>query len=84
MREALAPEDRRLIAMTTLKTDDTTTTLTIQKWSSSFSTPRPATSTTASSRRGYDFYRKDAEYWMPSWDDNDRLVEDPQRDISLI
>ncbi|MGC8475076.1 MAG: benzoate 1,2-dioxygenase small subunit [Acetobacteraceae bacterium] len=27
---------------------------------------------------------EDAEFWMPSWDDNDRLVEDPQTEISLI
>src|SRR3954469_21875814 len=29
-------------------------------------------------------YADDVVYWMPSWDDNDLLVEDPQRDISLI
>jgi benzoate/toluate 1,2-dioxygenase beta subunit len=29
-------------------------------------------------------YADDVVYWMPSWDDNDQLVEDPQRDISLI
>ncbi|MDE2005074.1 MAG: benzoate 1,2-dioxygenase small subunit [Rhodospirillales bacterium] len=29
-------------------------------------------------------YREDAEFWMPSWDDDDRLVEDPQTEISLI
>ena len=29
-------------------------------------------------------YADDVVYWMPSWDDNDMLVEDPQRDISLI
>ena len=25
-----------------------------------------------------------ASYWMPSWDDDDQLVEDPQRHVSLI
>ena len=29
-------------------------------------------------------YAPDVRFWMPSWDDNDQLVEDPQRDISLI
>lgn len=29
-------------------------------------------------------YHKDVVYWMPSWDDNDELTEDPQREISLI
>ena len=29
-------------------------------------------------------YADDVVYWMPSWDDDDRLTEDPQRDISLI
>ncbi|MCE8012402.1 benzoate 1,2-dioxygenase small subunit [Billgrantia desiderata] len=29
-------------------------------------------------------YRKDAVFWMPAWDDDDRLTEDPQREISLI
>jgi benzoate/toluate 1,2-dioxygenase beta subunit len=29
-------------------------------------------------------YAPDAEFWMPSWDDNDRLVEDPQTEVSLI
>jgi benzoate/toluate 1,2-dioxygenase subunit beta len=28
-------------------------------------------------------YAPDAEFWMPAWDD-DRLVEDPQTEISLI
>ena len=31
-----------------------------------------------------DCYAPDAEFWMPSWDDDDRLVEDPQTEISLI
>jgi benzoate/toluate 1,2-dioxygenase beta subunit len=30
------------------------------------------------------FYHKDAEFWMPAWDDDDRLTEDPQSEISLI
>lgn len=29
-------------------------------------------------------YHPDAEFWMPSWDDDDRLTDDPQREISLI
>ena len=29
-------------------------------------------------------YAPDAEYWVPSWDDDDQLVTDPQRQISLI
>jgi len=29
-------------------------------------------------------YSPDARYWMPAWDDDDRLVEDPQRHVSLI
>jgi len=30
------------------------------------------------------FYAPDASFWMPSWDDDDQLVEDPQSEISLI
>ncbi|MGH8466749.1 MAG: benzoate 1,2-dioxygenase small subunit [Pseudomonas sp.] len=29
-------------------------------------------------------YAADATFWMPAWDDNDELTEDPQREISLI
>ena len=29
-------------------------------------------------------YAPDVEFWMPSWDDDDRLTEDPQAEISLI
>lgn len=29
-------------------------------------------------------YAEDATYWMPAWDDDDRLTEDPQSEISLI
>ncbi|MBZ9557970.1 MULTISPECIES: benzoate 1,2-dioxygenase small subunit [unclassified Modicisalibacter] len=29
-------------------------------------------------------YSKDVVFWMPAWDDDDRLTEDPQREISLI
>ena len=29
-------------------------------------------------------YDPEAEFWMPSWDDDDTLVEDPQTEISLI
>lgn len=31
-----------------------------------------------------ELYREDAEYWMPAWDVDDTLTEDPQREISLI
>ena len=29
-------------------------------------------------------YDTDAQFWMPSWDDDDKLITDPQREISLI
>ena len=29
-------------------------------------------------------YSKDAMFWMPTWDDDDTLVQDPQNDVSLI
>lgn len=29
-------------------------------------------------------YAPTATYWMPAWDDDDRLVDDPQRHVSLI
>jgi benzoate/toluate 1,2-dioxygenase subunit beta len=29
-------------------------------------------------------YADDVEFWMPSWDDDDKLTEDPQTEISLI
>ena len=29
-------------------------------------------------------YAPDVEFWMPSWDDDDTLTEDPQSEISLI
>ncbi len=29
-------------------------------------------------------YAPQAEFWMPSWDDDETLVQDPQRDVSLI
>lgn len=29
-------------------------------------------------------YAPHAVFWMPAWDDDDRIVEDPQREISLI
>lgn len=29
-------------------------------------------------------YAEDCEYWMPAWDDDDQLTEDPQREMSLI
>ena len=31
-----------------------------------------------------DCYHPDAEFWMPSWDDDDSLTTDPQGEISLI
>lgn len=29
-------------------------------------------------------YATEASFWMPAWDDNDQLTEDPQSEISLI
>ncbi|GLU33891.1 benzoate 1,2-dioxygenase small subunit [Trinickia caryophylli] len=29
-------------------------------------------------------YHRDAEFWMPSWDDDEQLVTDHEREISLI
>ncbi|EIW90430.1 benzoate 1,2-dioxygenase subunit beta [Alishewanella agri BL06] len=29
-------------------------------------------------------YHDEAQFWMPSWDDDDKLVTDPQTEISLI
>jgi len=29
-------------------------------------------------------YADGVEFWMPSWDDDDKLIEDPQTEISLI
>jgi benzoate/toluate 1,2-dioxygenase beta subunit len=29
-------------------------------------------------------YAKDATYWMPAWDDDDQITEDPHAQISLI
>ena len=29
-------------------------------------------------------YSEDVVYWMPAWDDEDQLTEDPQSEISLI
>ncbi len=29
-------------------------------------------------------YSAEVEYWMPAWDDDDQLTEDPQSQISLI
>ena len=31
-----------------------------------------------------DLYSESVEYWMPAWDDDDRLTEDPHSQISLI
>src|SRR4030088_3397902 len=30
------------------------------------------------------FYAPDASLWMPAWDDNDSLVENPRAEVSLI
>ena len=30
------------------------------------------------------FYREDAPFWMPAWDDFDTLTEDPANEMSLI
>jgi benzoate/toluate 1,2-dioxygenase subunit beta len=29
-------------------------------------------------------YHPEVEFWMPAWDDDDKLVEDPQTEVSLI
>lgn len=29
-------------------------------------------------------YAKEAEYWMPSWDDDGQLINDPQKEVSLM
>ena len=31
-----------------------------------------------------ELYAPDVEYWMPAWDDDDQLTQDPQREISLM
>lgn len=31
-----------------------------------------------------EFYHEDCEFWMPAWDDFDKLTEDPQSEMSLI
>ena len=31
-----------------------------------------------------ELYAPEAEFWMPSWDDDEQLVTDPQTEISLI
>lgn len=31
-----------------------------------------------------EFYDDEVEFWMPSWDDFDKLVDDPQNEMSLI
>jgi benzoate/toluate 1,2-dioxygenase beta subunit len=31
-----------------------------------------------------DLYAKDAEFWMPSWDDDGQLTRDPQSEVSLM
>lgn len=31
-----------------------------------------------------DLYCQDVEFWMPSWDDDNTLTSDPQKEISLI
>ena len=30
------------------------------------------------------FYAEDVEFWMPSWDDDDTLTDDPHSQVSLI
>ena len=47
-------------------------------------TARPAAWTTRTGMTGWQFYAPEVEFWMPSWDDDDELTEDPQREISLI
>ncbi|MEV8132937.1 benzoate 1,2-dioxygenase small subunit [Pseudarthrobacter oxydans] len=31
-----------------------------------------------------EFYHPDSEFWMPAWDVDDQLTQDPQNEISLI
>lgn len=31
-----------------------------------------------------ELYAKDAEFWMPSWDDDGQLTRDPQSEVSLM
>ncbi len=31
-----------------------------------------------------ELYATDVTYWMPAWDDDDQLIEDPHSQISLI
>ncbi|MCY1417778.1 2-halobenzoate 1,2-dioxygenase small subunit [compost metagenome] len=31
-----------------------------------------------------ELYAEDVSFWVPAWDDNDELTEDPQKEISLI
>ncbi|QDD63783.1 benzoate 1,2-dioxygenase small subunit [Herbaspirillum seropedicae] len=31
-----------------------------------------------------ELYAPDVQYWMPAWDDDDQITEDPQREISLM
>ena len=31
-----------------------------------------------------ELYAPDAEFWMPAWDDDDKLTTDPQKEVSLI
>ncbi len=31
-----------------------------------------------------DLYASDVEFWMPAWDDDDKLTQDPQNEVSLI
>ena len=30
------------------------------------------------------FYAEDVDYFMPSWDDDDKLTTDPHNEVSLI
>ncbi|OOY32668.1 benzoate 1,2-dioxygenase small subunit [Thioclava sp. F36-6] len=34
--------------------------------------------------RWLECYAPEASFWMPSWDDDDQLIEDPQSQVSLI
>ena len=31
-----------------------------------------------------DLYAPDAVFWMPAWDDDDKLTQDPQNEVSRI
>jgi len=70
--------------MTTTETTSPTTTLITQNIIEQFLYREARYLDDREFEKWLDCYGDDVIYWMPSWDDNDMLVEDPQRDISLI